>query len=60
MFADPVCHEWWARSGCAAGLVGKAIAQATRIVGLTDVYNAIAQFRPPKQVSSHDDVMTYI
>lgn len=42
-------HEWWNGTGYPNGLVGEDIHLFSRIVGLTDVFDALTQKRPYKE-----------
>ena len=42
-------HEWWNGQGYPAGLVGKEIPLAARIVSVGDVYDALTSKRPYKE-----------
>jgi HD-GYP domain-containing protein (c-di-GMP phosphodiesterase class II) len=47
-------HERWDGSGYPAGLSGKQIPLAARIVAIVDVYDALAAKRPYKEPYDHD------
>jgi HD-GYP domain-containing protein (c-di-GMP phosphodiesterase class II) len=53
-------HEQWDGSGYPNGLSGENIPLAARIVGLVDVYDALASVRPYKTAVPHNECVEYI
>jgi len=53
-------HEKWDGSGYPAGLSGKNIPLAARIVAVADVYDALRSDRPYKQAWPVEEVLAYI
>jgi putative two-component system response regulator len=52
-------HERWDGSGYPDGLVGVQCSRACRIVGIVDVYDALAQKRCYKAAWSHDAILEF-
>ena len=53
-------HEKWDGSGYPDGLIGESIPLCARIMGLTDVYDAICSRRCYKEAMSHETACEYI
>jgi len=53
-------HEWYNGSGYPAGLKGRAIPLAARIVAIADVYDALTTRRPYKLPYSHEESVAII
>ena len=53
-------HERWDGTGYPKGLSGEAIPLAARIVGIVDVYNALASRRVYKRPLAHEECVAII
>ena len=53
-------HEWYNGGGYPAGLKGRAIPLAARIVAIADVYDALTTRRPYKPPYSHEESVAII
>jgi len=53
-------HEWYNGAGYPAGLKGRAIPLAARIVAIADVYDALTTRRPYKPPYSHEESVAII
>lgn len=53
-------HEWWDGSGYPAGLAGEEIPLESRIVALSDTYDALCSERPYKPALPEDEALTVI
>ncbi|MBN2560065.1 MAG: response regulator [Phycisphaerae bacterium] len=53
-------HEWWDGTGYPAGSAGEDIPLESRIVALSDTYDALCSQRPYKPALSEDEALTII